>query len=316
MNSQLFLAYGPETLLADRVVETTSAALKAQSSDLVVESVEAVEIDDARFSDLFAPSLFGEARAVVIRNLQDLDSEMNPALLAYIADPDPTITVIALHKGGVKGKALLEALRKAGARETPCEAMKRDSDKIQFLRTEALLRGRKISPDAAKALVDAIGSDLRELANSLSQLIADTAGEINIEAVERFHGGRIEATGFDVTDALLEGRAGDALATLRHALDTGTDPVMITSALAGALRTLARVGSAPRSLRSAELAGQLGMAPWQIDKARRQLPGWTGAGIAAAITEVARADGAVKGGGADPVFALERALIAIARSRT
>jgi DNA polymerase-3 subunit delta len=58
------------------------------------------------------------------------------------------------------------------------------------------------------------------------------------------------------------------------------------------------------------------MAPWQIDKARRQLPGWTGAGIAAAITEVARADGAVKGGGADPIFALERAVIAIARTRT
>ena len=58
------------------------------------------------------------------------------------------------------------------------------------------------------------------------------------------------------------------------------------------------------------------MAPWQVDKARRQLSGWNGASITDAIAAIARADGQVKGGGSDPAFACEEALIAIAAARS
>lgn len=311
----LQLAIGPESLLADRLVVAILSNLRESHPNLSSEIYDAAQLEVSAFAELLAPSLFSEPRLIVLKDLQDLPEELQALLKEYALEPDPNITLVMTHKGGVKGKSLLDALRKAGAKETPCEAIKRDGDKIQFVRTEALTLNRKISADAAKALVDAVGSDLRELANALSQLISDTAGEITVEAVERFHGGRVEATGFDVTDAVIEGRDADALRVLRQAIDTGTDPVMIVSALAAALRTLARVGSAPRSLRSAELAGELGLAPWQVDKARRQLPGWSGPRIATAISEVAKADGSVKGGAADPVYALERALLAIARSR-
>ena len=127
---------------------------------------------------------------------------------------------------------------------------------------------------------------------------------------------RVESTSFAVADAILESSLGDALVTLRQALDTGVDPVVIVNSLASALRTLAKVGSAPRSARAAELAPVLGMAPWQVEKARRQLSGWNGASITDAIAAIARADGQVKGGGSDPAFACEEALIAIAAARS
>ena len=292
----LQLAIGPESLLADRLVVAILSNLRESHPNLSSEIYDAAQLEVSALAELLAPSLFSEPRLIVLKDLQDLPEELQALLKEYALEPDPNITLVMTHKGGVKGKSLLDSLRKAGAKETPCEAIKRDGDKIQFVRTEALSLNRKISADAAKALVDAVGSDLRELANALSQLISDTAGEITVEAVERFHGGRVEATGFDVTDAVIEGRDADALRVLRQAIDTGTDPVMIVSALAAALRTLARVGSAPRSLRSAELAGELGLAPWQVDKARRQLPGWSGPRIATAISEVAKADGSVKGG--------------------
>ena len=95
---------------------------------------------------------------------RSLPEELQALLKEYALEPDPNITLVMTHKGGVKGKSLLDSLRKAGAKETPCEAIKRDGDKIQFVRTEALTLNRKISADAAKALVDAVGSDLRELA--------------------------------------------------------------------------------------------------------------------------------------------------------
>ena len=66
--------------------------------------------------------------------------------------------------------------------------------------------------------------------------------------VQKFQNGRIETTGFDVADAALDGRRDVALIALRNALATGTDPVLITSALAGSLRTLAKVSGASRGV--------------------------------------------------------------------
>lgn len=310
----LALVVGPEGLLADRAVGRLVAELVTEAPDASHQSVDASDLEQGMLRDLTAPSLFGERRAVIIRDVQDLSAELVDEVRAYLSRPEPEILLVLVHKGGVKGKALLDAVRKAGAVEISAEAVKKDGDKIEFVRAEFAGTGRRITPDAAKALVDAVGSDLRELAAACSQLIADTAGPIDLSAVEKYHAGRIEATGFNVADAAVEGRLGEALATLRHALATGTDPVLVTSALAGSLRTLAKVGSAGNG-RPFELASALGVAPWQVDKARRQLPGWTSAGIAAAITAVAQADGEVKGGGADPVHALERAIMVIAKAR-
>jgi DNA polymerase-3 subunit delta len=57
------------------------------------------------------------------------------------------------------------------------------------------------------------------------------------------------------------------------------------------------------------------MAPWQVDKARRQLGHWTADGLGRAIQAVAAADVEVKGGGRDPVFAVERAVLTITAAR-
>ena len=42
--------------------------------------------------------------------------------------------------------------------------------------------------------------------------------------------------------------------------------------------------------------------------------GWTGDGVSAALRAVAEADAAVKGGSADPAYALEKAVVAVARA--
>jgi DNA polymerase-3 subunit delta len=50
------------------------------------------------------------------------------------------------------------------------------------------------------------------------------------------------------------------------------------------------------------------MAPWQIDKARRQLQGWTPRALSQAVQAIALADAQVKGAATDPIYALEKAL--------
>lgn len=42
--------------------------------------------------------------------------------------------------------------------------------------------------------------------------------------------------------------------------------------------------------------------------------GWTADGVSAALRAVAEADAAVKGGGADPAYALEKAVVAVSQA--
>ena len=217
----------------------------------------------------------------------------------------------------MKGKALLEKIKKSKPLMITVEALKKDSEKVDFVRSEFARLGRKIDSDAVQAIVDALGSDMRELSGVCSQLASDVApgSPISTEDVAKFQRGRVETTGYDVADAVMEGKTDLALVTLRQALDTGVDPVMIISAIAGSLRTLAKVSGANRGSKSFELASSLGLPPWQIDKARRQLAGWSPASLAGAVVVLSQADADIKGAASDPIYALERSVIEISRSR-
>jgi DNA polymerase-3 subunit delta len=309
-----YLLLGSEAALADRALAMLMAQLKDEKAEIT--SIDASDALVGDISDALAPSLFSERRALVIRDLQDLPEESKPEVTRYLEQPDPTMTVIFLHKGGVKGKALLDAIKKAKPEIISCEALKKESEKEDFVKALFQDAGRKATPGAIKALVGALGNDLRELKSAVSQLALDApAGAIDEVIVDKFHQGRIETTGFDVADAALEGNLPIALITLRSALETGTDPVMITSAIASSLRSIAKVSGTQRGVKSFELAGQLGMAPWQIDKARRQLQSWTPLGIATAVQAIAKADADVKGAASDPIFALEKAIQTITAAR-
>jgi DNA polymerase-3 subunit delta len=214
------------------------------------------------------------------------------------------------HGGGQRGKRLLDAVRAAGHPVAVCETIKRDADKAAFVTQELRRAGRRMEARAVRSLVDAVGSDLRELAAACAQLVADTSGVISVEVVERYYGGRIEATGFRVADAAVDGNAGEAVALLRHAFATGVDPVPLVAALAARLRVLAKV-SAVRG-RGPGAERDLGLAPWQVDRSRKELNRWTPEALASAITAVAQADAEVKGASRDPRFAVERAVLRIA----
>jgi DNA polymerase-3 subunit delta len=310
----MYLLLGPEAALADRALKKLLGQLREENTEIsTIFSSDAIVGDIA---DALAPSLFSERRALVIRDLQDLPSEVQDELTRYFDDVDSTMTLIFIHKGGVKGKALLDRIKKAKPEIISCDGLKKESEKQEFVRNIFLDLGRKATPAAVAALVGAVGGDLRELSAACSQIASDTKGVIDEVMIDKYHQGRIETTGFDVADATLDGDIAKALLALRSALATGTDPVMITSAIASALRSLAKVSGTNRGAKSFELAGALGMAPWQIDKARRQLNSWSARRIANAVAAIAQADAQVKGAAVDPIYALERAVTEIAGSRS
>ena len=310
----IYLLLGSEVALADRALAKIIAQLKEERAEIT--SLFAGDVVQGEITDALSPSLFSERRALIIRDLQDLAEEARIEITRYIENPDPTLTLVLVHKGGVKGKALVDAIKKVKPELIACDALKKESEKEEFVRNLFLDLGRKASPSAVSALVNAAGTDLRELSAVVSQLASDTpAGVIDESHVNKYQQGRIETTGFDVADKVLDGNFAESLITLRHAIATGTDPVMITSAIASALRGIAKVSGTNRGQKSFELAGELGMAPWQIDKARRQLNGWSAQTLTEAISAIAKCDADVKGGASDPIYALEQAIARISEAR-
>jgi DNA polymerase-3 subunit delta len=310
------LVSGAEELFAERAVTGVLAAAKARHGDSDVGEVNAGELAAADLAELTSPTLFATARAVVVRDLQDASDEASAALLSYAASPVDDVTLVLVHGGGQKGKALLDRLRKLGAvTEIRCEAL-RLWQLPGFVVDEVRRCGGRTDAAAASSLVDAVGTDLRTLAAAAAQLVADSGGEpITAEVVLRYFGGRAEVKGFSIADAVIGGRTVEALEQLRWALNNGVAPVLITSALAAGLRAVARFAYAPRGLREADLARAVGVPPWKLKAVRSQARGWTPEGLAAAIRAVARADADVKGGAGDTAYALERGVLAVADAR-
>jgi len=310
------LVVGSEGLLADRAVAAVIAAARAADADTEVEHLDAAAHEPGRLALAVSPSLFGGAKVVVVEGVDSANDAFVAEAGRYLATPDPDACVILRHGGGQRAKGLLEAARAAGAPEAACQPLTRDEDKVDFAAGEFRRAGRKVPPAAVRAIVDAVGSDLRELASACAQLLSDVEPDTPIDAavVERYFGGRVEVTGFRVADAAIAGRADDALRLLRHALATGADPVPLVAVLATKVRGMAKVQAAGRG-RAADLARQLGMAPWQVERAQRELRGWQADGLARAVLALAEADTAVKGGGRDPVYAVERAVLQMVRAR-
>lgn len=312
----LTLAVGQEELLLDRAVGAVVAAARAADPDTDVRDLAPGTLAPGALSELTSPSLFAERKVVVLRGAQDLPADVVKEVITYLKAPADEVMLVVLHAGAAKGKALLEAARKAGAREIACAKITKPAERLAFVRNEFRSAGRSATEDACRALLDAVGSDLRELASACSQLAADTDGEgaIDEAVVARYYTGRAESTGFQVADLAVTGRAAEALAQLRWALAVGQQPTGIVFALASGVRAIGRVATADGRLRPADLARELGMPPWKLDRVRQQMRGWTGDGVAAALRAIADADAAVKGAGGDPAYALEQAVVAVARA--
>ena len=308
------LVSGDEELLVDRAVEAAVDEARSRDAGVEVREVEAGTASPGEIAELLSPSLFGGGRAVVVRSGQDSRKEFAAALLEYARNPDPDVTLVVVHAGGAKGKALADGLRAAGAEVVTAARLTRHRERVDFVRGEFRRLGGTCPEDAAEALIAAVGNDLRELAAAVAQLVADTGGRVTAEVVGRYYRGRAEVSGFTVADAAMVGDVPAALEALRWALAVGVDPVPIADALADGVRTVSRVASAGRG-NPYHLASSLGMPAWKIERAQRQARGWSAAGLAAAMRAAAVCNAEVKGQSEDRGYALERAVFAMVAAR-
>ncbi len=301
------LLKGSEGYFVDAATDRLRALALERDPNVEMIWVDASVYEPNMLQVWTSPSLFDERRHIVVDALEATNDAFLADMIQYVSEvgEESENTVVLRHQKGTRGKKLMDLIAKRKFPVIPCDPLTRDSDKVDFASQLFRDAKRDISPDAVRALVEATGNDLRELASACKQLISDTSGRITPDVVDTYYGGRVETTGFKVADAAVAGNATGAVTLLRHALATGVDPVPIVAVLASKLRTMALVSANH---------GQ-NLPPWQRDRARRELRGWSANGLAEAICAVADADAAVKGESREPEFAVERAVLTIAAAR-
>ncbi|KGJ82818.1 DNA polymerase III subunit delta [Cryobacterium roopkundense] len=309
----IVLVSGTETFLAERAIRQLRDFLKLEDPSLEITDVQADSYAPGELLTVASPSLFGEPRLIRVSSVEKCSDIFLAEALDYLSNPAEDTYVVLRHGGGVRGKRLLESIRggEGGGIEVVCAELKKDTEKYEFASAEFKAAGKRVTASALRSLVAAFSDDLAELSAACQQLISDATSEITETTVDRYYGGRVETNAFKVADAAIAGRNGEALLTLRHALASGSDPVPMVAAFASKIRTMAKVFGARGS--SGQLASTLGLAPWQVERAQRDLRGWTDEGLARCIELLAETDAAVKGAGRDPVFVLERLIGVISR---
>lgn len=305
MLNPVHLVLGEDDFLAERATK----ALVAQAGEGVeVTTLRAGDVSEGEVAMATSPSLFAEDRVVVVKHAELAGKEPTEILLQACVNPAPGITLIVEHTGGGRQKAMVKKFAKV-AEVHKADPLK-DNERRSWLMEEFRSHGVRPTPDVAAAVLESVGSDLRELASAVSQLVSDTEGELTVEAVRAYYVGVAEVAGFDIADQAVAGRADRALASTRRALQLGTSPVSIAAALARKVGDIAKLHGVRGN--PDQLARTVGMHPYVAKKTMQVARQWSEDAVSHAVIIVSDLDAEVKGQGGDPEFALENAVRRIA----
>ncbi|WP_156686037.1 DNA polymerase III subunit delta [Mycobacterium sp. Marseille-P9652] len=310
----MHLVLGDEELLVERAVAEVLRSARQRAgqphADIPVNRMRAGDVSTYELAELLSPSLFADERVVVLEAAGEAGKEAAAMIASAAADLTPGTVLVVVHSGGGRAKALAADLQKLGAEVHPCAKITKLSERIDFVRKEFRGLRAKVDEETVTALLDAVGSDVRELASACSQLVADTGGAVDAAAVRRYHSGKAEVKGFDIADKAVAGDVEGAAEALRWAMMRGEPLVVLADALAEAVHSIGRVG--PLSGDPYRLAAQLGMPPWRVQKAQKQARRWSRESVATAMKVVATLNANVKGAVADADYAMESAVRRVA----
>ena len=302
-----------EGFLAERAVReiVRAARVGAGSDDIPVNHLRAGDVSTSELAELLSPSLFADERVVVLEDADEAGKDSVALIASAAADLPPGTVLVVVHSGGGRAKVLAGQLRELGAQVHQCAPKANAGERGAFVRGEFRALKIKADDETVSAMLDAVGSDLRELAAVCSQLVADTGGQVDALAVRRYHRGKAEVTGFDIADKAVAGDIAGSTEALRWAMLSGVPHVLLADALAEAVHAIARV--APLTGDPQRLAGELGMPDWKVRKAKEQSRRWNRDTVATAIRLVAALNADVKGAAADPDYAVETTVRKVAQ---
>ncbi|MGH2724875.1 MAG: DNA polymerase III subunit delta [Actinomycetota bacterium] len=262
-----------------------------------------VEGDEWRpevLADLATPSLFGEARALVVTSAQDLPDEAVPELARFAEDPPPDVRLVLSVVTHARAKAPPKRLvTAAGPRAEVRRAAVERRDLPGWIRERARRHGVPATPAGAAALVETVGQDPAVLDQAVAQIAAATPDEgLTPAAVGTQFRGFGDRRIWELCDAAFGGDLPGALRALTGMLEAREEPLAILGGIAARLRDLVRVRDLPPGMPASDMARAAGLRfDWQVRRYREQAARFSPARLSALHASLVEADGLLKQGG-------------------
>lgn len=306
-----YLLAGEEALLRDDALRAIrTLALAGAPADWSCDVLEGEATAAGAFEDaLRTLPVLGPRRLVVLREPVHARAgsaalvEMLVRVVPGLEAPEPVVLVVTCARVDRRG-AWVRAFAEPRA-FVDCAAPRRARELVEFVRREAGRQGLRLEAGAAELLAERVGPQLLVLRQELAKLALLTAGEAPVtrKDVARSASDLAEEPIWDLTDAIGEGRAADALALLHRMLAHGAPPPVVLAALASHLRKLVRVRH----------GGAVAGPPFVVRKLEEQARRTRPARLLAGLAAVHDADEILKGRGAIPAeIALERLVLSLA----
>ena len=229
----------------------------AQRIDVEGERAALADVLD----ELRSFAMFGGGKAIVIRDADEFVSRFREQLEDYVAHPSDSATLILRLESLPSNQRIYKAIAKAGSIES-CEPPK-DLARwvVQHAKTAHAVN---ISAEAAKLLVDYVGTDLGRLDTELAKLALQCdAKMIGSEDVSCGVAFQRERQMWDMTNELACGRTSEALHKWRQlvALDSSAE-----------FRAVTWLGMWLENVRKALAMKRKGMPPFTIAQQLRIWP--------------------------------------------
>ena len=189
--------------------------------------------------ELLTISMWGDRRVVIVEDASDFVSANRAALEAYAEKPAKKSLLILDVKSMPKNTRLYKIVDKSGL-VVECSELKGAA--LNRWISDAARNGYDKSIDSAAVglLIELVGANLGMLDQELSKLASYVGDLPNIdsEAVRRLVGGWKAETTWAMTDAVRDGRLGDALTALDKLLNSGESPYRILGGISYVFRKL------------------------------------------------------------------------------
>lgn len=253
-------------------------------------------------------SRLGGMRLVIVREAQDLAKDAVEALTRYLESPAPHSVLVLFSSGRTK----LDAAAKAAGTVITLDPPK-GRKLVAWVKQQATEHKLVVDERGAWALVDAVGTELRDLDNALEQLSTSSEGtKIGAAQVDRMFPRQADERIYAFTDGVGDRKLGPAIAALERLLRQGEPPLMLFGALAGQVRRMLKARSFVDGGVQAVGSG-MGLPGWRAERLYKQARSYREDELVEAVQILAEADIAMKSGGNDSVSGsiLQRAVMKI-----
>jgi len=304
--------WGEESWLIDEAVRHIEAVIltpEAREFDREVFYGDAAEPQTIVTAAQTLPWL-GAQRVVLVREAETLSRAADPALVAYCKQPSPSTCLIFTAQRAEASRALFALLLKLPWSVRFRRLLARDLS--AWIERYVVAQGCRITSEASAALVEAMGHDLRLLANEIEKLVTFVGSQkiIEIESLRALTGDIRESSAFELARFLSTGDLAEALRAWEKFASSGDYPGLALGAIIHHVRQLWRIKLAQQAGTSPDrLASELNIPAFTIRRLSTQAAVLGFAQLRQWVDALVEADQTLKRSGLPPRSVFERLIL-------